>query len=483
MTNQAAKQQVLDWLADNTAPFTEMSETLWATPEIAWYEFKSSKVQADFLEEAGFKVTWDIAGMNTAFIAEWGQGGPVIGFIGEYDALPGLSQKNQATKEEVEEGGPGHGCGHNMLGTGAVASAVAIQRWLQESGTAGTVRYYGCPAEEGGGGKVYMARAGSYDDLDAAFNFHPASMNMAIKGSCVAINSMSFRFRGRSSHAGGSPHEGRSALDAVELMNVGVNFLREHVKDSVRIHYIITNGGQAANIVPDLAEVEYIVRAETFDYLQEVTERVRKVAEGATLMTETSVEEIFDAGYSNLLSNHTLADLQYEAMQLIGPIEFTDEEMAYADQINDAFPGSNSDYINSAIELFKPPSDVVAMLEQSSDKPLQTQNLPSIDERIIQKGATDVGDLSQVAPISMLVTTCFPTGSPGHSWANVATGGMSIGHKGMMHAAKTMAVAAVDLYTDAAKLAEVRAEFEKNSKPYECPMPDDMQPPRYEPKV
>ena len=483
MTNQGAKQQVLQWLTENTPHFTEMSETLWATPEVGWYEFKSSQIQADYLEEAGFKIAWDIAGMNTAFIAEWGQGQPVIGFIGEYDALPGLSQKNQATKEAVEESGPGHGCGHNMLGTGAVASAVAVQRWLRESGTPGTVRYYGCPAEENGGGKVFMARNGDFDDLDAAFNFHPAEINMPTKGGCVAIDSMTFRFHGRSSHAGGSPHEGRSALDAVELMNVGVNFLREHVKDSVRLHYVITNGGQAANIVPDLAEVDYMVRAETVDYLKEVVARVRKIAEGATLMTETTVEEIPYGGYSNLLSNHTLADLQYEAMELIGPIEYNEQEIAYAQQINDAFPRGNSDYIDNTIEYYKASSEYVAILDQYRDKPLIGGNFPALDAAIIMKGATDVGDLSQLVPVSLLWATCFTSGSPGHSWGNVATSGMSIGHKGMMHAAKTMAVAAVDLFTDPEQLRKVRAEFEKNAKPYSAPIPEDMVPPRYEPEA
>jgi len=482
MSNHAEKKFILDWLSEHTVRFTDMSDAIWNHPELAFREFKSARLQADFLAAEGFKINWDVAGMNTAFVAEWGEGKPVIGFIGEFDALPGLSQKCQPTKEPLVDGAPGHGCGHNMLGTGGLAAAVAVQKWLQKSGTPGTVRYYGCPAEEDGGGKVYMAREGLYDDLDAAFNFHPDSVNTALKGRCVAIYDLSFRFHGRTAHAAGAPHEGRSALDAVELMNVGVNFLREHVKESVRIHYVITDGGMAPNIVPDRAEVAYIIRAETASYLEEVTERVRNIAKGANLMTETTVEEIFKSGYSNLMNNHTLADLQYQAMELIGPIAFTEEEYAYAQTINDSFPGTNADYIDTFIETYKPSKEIETLLEGYKEKALVDGNIPSFDEQFVMKGATDVGDLSQITPISMLSTTCFPTGSPGHSWANVATGGMSIGHKGMMHAAKIMAVAAVDLYTTPELLRKAREEFEKKAAPYHCPIPTEIVPPRFEPE-
>jgi aminobenzoyl-glutamate utilization protein B len=442
------------------------------------------KLQADFLEAEGFTITWDIAGINTAFIAEWGKGKPIIGFIGEYDALPGLSQKNQPTPEPIVEGNPGQGCGHNLLGTGAVASALAVKRWLESSHTQGVVRYYGCPAEEKGSGKVFMARDGAFDDLDAAFNFHPAKLNTPCKGSCVGVNDRYYRFHGVTAHAGGSPHQGRSALDAVELMNVGVNYLREHVKDDVRIHYIITKGGEAPNIVPDLAETNYYIRAAQPDYLEEVTERVRKIAQGAALMTETTFEEIIEGGCSPMLSNSYLADLHYEAMQLIGPIEFTDEEMAYAQTINDNFPTTNSENIDWLIEDNNPSPESVERLDQYRDKPLVGENFPALDEGFIMTGSTDVGDLSLVAPVSMLQTACYATGSPGHSWGNVATGAMSIGHKGMMHAAKIMAVAALDLYADPKHLVEIRKEFDKatGGKKYQCPLPDNFKPPRYEPE-
>ena len=485
MESSKSAKEVINWLDQKQSQFTDMADQIWSTPELALKEFKSSHLQADFLENEGFSITWDVGGLNTAFVAEWGQGKPILGFIGEYDALPGLSQKVQPTKEPVEDGAPGHGCGHNLLGTGAVAPAVAVQKWLESNGLTGTVRYYGCPAEEKGSGKVYMARAGAFDDLDAALNFHPANINLVSKGTNVGVNAIYYRFFGRTAHAGGSPHEGRSALDAVELMNVGVNYLREHVKDDVRIHYIITDGGKAPNIVPEEAEVYYFIRAAKPDYLAEVVERVRKVAEGAAMMTETTVQIILDDGCSAVLNNHYLADLQFQAMQMVGPITFTQDEIDFAQAINDAFGGTNADYIDRAIELFKPTPDIKEILESHRDQPLVGVNFPAIDERIISTGSTDVGDLSQVVPVSMLRTACVPTGCPGHSWGNVAASGMSIGHKGMMHAAKIMAVAAVELYSNPDHLVKIREEFERETrgKPYISPIPKDKKPLQYEPET
>ncbi len=482
-TNESA-QELINWLDQNQSAFTEMADEIWRTPELAWKEFKSSRLQAEYLESEGFSITWNIGNLNTAFIAEWGEGKPILGFIGEYDALPGLSQKLQPTKEPIHEDGPGHGCGHNLLGTGALASAVAVQKWLMSTGKAGTVRYYGCPAEEKGSGKVFMARACVFDDLDAALNYHPANINTPSKGEAVGVNAIYFRFYGQTAHAGGSPHKGRSALDAVELMNVGVNYLREHVKDDVRMHYIITEGGKAPNIVPDEAEVYYFIRAAKPDYLAEVVERVHKVAEGAALMTETTFETHFEEGCSALLSNHYLADLQYQAMELIGPITFTQEEIDFAQKINDAFPGTNSDYIDDRIEYYKASPEIIAALDEYRDQPLVGRNFYALDEHIIATGSTDVGDLSQIVPVSLLRTTCFPTGVPGHSWGNVATSGMSIGHKGMMHAAKIMAITAVELYSDPNHLEKVQQEFkgQTGSKPYVSPIPADVKPPHYEPE-
>jgi len=471
------KQDVIHWLEENTGRFTRVSDEIWANPEVAWKEFNSSKLQADFLQAEGFQITWDIGGLNTAFMAEWGEGKPIIGFAGEYDALAGLSQKNQPTQEPLHEGDPGHGCGHNLLGTGCMAAAVAVRHWLDATGRKGTVRYYGCPAEERITGKTFMARAGAFDDLDAAFNFHPSRMNSPSKGSAVGVYDLTFRFSGTAAHAGGSPHKGRSALDAVELMNVGVNYLREHVTSKVRMHYVITHGGDLPNVVPTKAEVWYFLRAHERDELEQVANRVRKIAQGAALMTETTVEEVFNGACSSVLSNHYLADLQHEAMQVVGPIQFTEEEKAYAQEINEVYPEKDARDVFRDLRVPEEMKDRVAELV---GEPLLGENFPAWNEDNIQTGSTDVGDLSWITPVSMLGTACFATGAAGHSWGIVATGAMSIGHKGMMHAAKIMAVAAMDLYADPEHLAKARQEFEKTKDhPYETPLPDHVKPPRY----
>lgn len=476
-------QTMIHWLDQNQPQFIAIADQIWHSPELGWREFKASRLQAALLDKEGFSIHWEVGGLNTAFIAEWGQGRPILGFIGEYDALPGLSQKLQPDHEPLLDGAPGHGCGHNLLGTGAVASAVAVQKWLQSNGLPGTVRYYGCPAEEEGGGKVFMAQSGAFDDLDAALNFHPGKLNAPSKGISVGIQPIYYRFHGRTAHAGGSPHEGRSALDAVELMNIGVNYLREHVKSDVRMHYIITEGGMAPNIVPEMAEVYYYLRAAKPDTLASVIERVHKVAEGAALMTETSLETRYDVGYFPLLNNQHLADLQYEAMQSIGPILYTQEEIDFAQRVNDGFPGTNADHIENLIEHYQPPSKIKGILDGYRGLPLLGENFPPLDENVITTGSTDVGDLSQIAPVSMLHTTCFPTGCPGHSWGNVAAAGASIGHKGMMHAAKIMAVTATELVSNPAHLVKIRQEFETatRNKKYIPLIPENFKPPRYEP--
>jgi aminobenzoyl-glutamate utilization protein B len=484
MTSTNNVQEMITWLDQNQAQFIAIADEIWRNPELAWKEFTASRLQADLLENEGFAIRWDVGGIKTAFIAEWGQGKPTLGFIGEYDALPGLSQKLQPVQEPIKDGAPGHGCGHNLLGTGAVASTVAVKHWLQANGQSGTVRYYGCPAEEEGGGKVFMAQAGAFDDLDAAFNFHPSKVNMPSKGVAVGIQAIYYRFKGRTAHAGGAPHEGRSALDAVELMNIGVNYLREHVKTDVRMHYIITEGGKAPNIVPEMAEVYYYLRAAKLDTLASVIERVNKVASGAAMMTETSYEIRHEIGYFPLLSNHYLADLQYQAMQSLGPIQYTQAEIDFAQRVNDGFPGKNADHIDYLLEYYKPSREITATLEQYHDSPLVGENFPAIDEKVITTGSTDVGDLSQIVPVSMLGTACFPTGCPGHSWGNVAAAGMSIGHKGMMHAAKIMALAAVELFSNPNHLVEIRQEFERatrNTK-YIPAIPENLRPPRYDPE-
>lgn len=443
-----------------------MADLIWARPEIALEEEFASGLQADYLESKGFKVSWGAGGMPTAFIAEWGTGKPILGYLGEYDALGNLSQKLQPDPEPVEAGAPGQGCGHNLLGTGVLAACVATQAWMQANKVKGTLRYYGCPAEETLTGKVFMAREGVFDDLDAALNFHPGSINYASKGSMNGLNNLRFRFHGRTAHAGGAPHLGRSALDAVELMNVGANYLREHVEPQVRIHYVITNGGDAPNIVPGESEVWYFVRAQARAMVDEVTQRLRKIAEGAAMMTETTYEEKFITGCYNVLNNHYLADLHYENMQLLGPIRFTREEKAFAKQVNANFPTNG-----------KRSSRGLGKKYEGAD--LIGDNFYDIDIGRFMAGSSDVGDVSYITPLSMLWTATTSTDAAGHSWGVTACVGGSIGHKGMLHAAKTMAMVSADLLSDPKHLKAARKEFAAATKdtPYRTPLPEHVKTP------
>jgi aminobenzoyl-glutamate utilization protein B len=465
------KQDIIRWVDENQSPLIKIADDHWENPEIALKEFRAAKLEADYLEKQGFKITWGSGGMPTAFIAEWGSGRPILGFLGEYDALLNLSQKTVPVQDPVTPGGLGHGCGHNLLGVGALGAVAAVKIWLQDNKKTGTIRYYGCPAEEILAGKVYMARDGAFNDLDAAFNYHPSTNNSVSKGSAVALNNLKFRFHGRAAHAGGSPHLGRSALDAVELMNVGANYLREHVESSTRIHYVITHGGDLPNIVPPEAEVWYFVRAPERKYLDEVTDRIRKIAQGATLMTETTMEEIFHTGCYNVLSNHYLADLQFANMQDIGPIQFTPEEIEFARLLNEQYP---KEIIDDTVNYLNERLQKLGLPQLESLPPLLEQNYPSLDEGEAMTGSTDVGDVSWITPLSMVWTTCAASAAPSHNWGFTASCGTSIGHKGMLHAAKVMAASAIDLLDNPEHLPRIRAEFEKaiEGKPYITPLPD-----------
>ena len=468
--------ETADWVEANRSDFIEIAERLWEQPEIAWCEFEAAELQARYLEHLGFRVNRNAAGIPTAFVAEWGSGSPTVGFVGEYDALPGLSQSRNPYPDPLRPGSPGHGCGHNLLGTGCLAAAAAVRAWCQRHDVAATVRYYGCPAEERISGKTFMVRAGLFDDLDAAFNYHPDALNMPGTGTSVGVKDITFRFTGIAAHAGGAPDKGRSALDAVELMNVGVNYLREHVPEKVRIHYAITNGGDVPNIVPAEAEVWYFIRALERDVHESVTERVRKVAQGAALMTETSVEERINGACSSVRNNRCLAELHFEMMRTIGPIEYTDDELAFAAAVNSRYP---AEHANALFERLSVPADLDDAVQEARRLPLVGANFPSMDADVVGTGSTDVGDVSRVTPLCMLRTACFPAGAAGHSWGVVAASGSSIGHKGMLHAAKIMAAACSALLRDPAKLKEARREFDQASRddPYVCPLPDDLRPP------
>lgn len=468
--NVPKHMEIASWLDERQERFITISDTIWEYAEIALAETKSCALQAEDLEADGFRVTRNVGGLPTAFIAEWGNGGPVIGFLGEYDALPELSQKSQAEQEALVAGGAGHGCGHNLLGTASLAAASALKAWLQATGRQGTVRYYGCPAEETGAGKVFMARDGAFEGLDAVLTWHPGYHTTVMRGSTLAVDHIKFRFLGKTAHAAAAPDLGRSALDAVELTNIGVNFMREHVIDSARIHYVITNGGGQPNVVPAEAEVWYYIRAPRRDLLDPITERVRKIAEGAAMMTETRLEVHDFFGVHNYLPNQALADTAMQVLEALGPIEFDSAEREYAKRITDAFPGPSR---AGVLEAFGLPKDVI-------DHSLLDEPYQPTDQGKTLSGSTDVSEASWNAPTLQLWATCWPLGVPGHSWAITATGAMSIGHKGMLHAAKAMAIAAAEIVDDPDLLARARDEFQRatDGYTYRAPIPEGAEPPK-----
>lgn len=467
------KANVIKWIEDHRSEFITLSDEIWHVPEISFKEFQSSYLQAKFLEERGWKITWDIGGLNTAFIAEWGKGKPKLGFFGEFDALPGLSQAVSPDPSPIDGCDAGHGCGHNLMGVGCLAAAMATRAYLEATGKSATIRYYGCPAEEDGNGKVIMATAGVYKDLDAAFNFHPWSVNRPAKSTSVAVNDVKLTFHGRSSHAGGAPHLGRSALDAIELTHIGLNYLREHVTPNVRMHYSMLKGGDAPNIVPALAQDWMYLRAPTRQEVNEVTERVLKIARGAALMTETELEVDLTVGSTNINNNHYLADLHYENMRVIGPIEYDKEEMAFAAKIGENNPPVNT---KQFYENLRYPPEMEKEVAKKRGQPLLGLNFPAMDENDVMTGSTDVGDLSWMVPVTMMRIATWPVSVSGHTWGATAASGMSIGHKGLLHAAKVMALTAIDLIEEPAHLKKIRAEFNARVKatPYHLPEPHQI---------
>jgi len=463
-------ENVIEWLEERQGRFINIADTIWKNPELALAEYKACKLQADDLAADGFTITKNVGGLPTAFSAEWtsGEGGPIIGFLGEYNALPGLSQEQVDTQAPIVTNGPGHGCGHNLLGTTALAAAGVVKAWLQASGTAATVRYYGCPAEETCEGKVYMARDGAFDDLDIALTWHPNAVNTAWATSSLASSKLKYRFKGRTAHAAANPETGRSALDAVELMNVGVNFMREHMPDAARIHYVITNGGGAPNVVPDDCEVWSFVRAPERHQVDELIERVYNCARGAALMTETEVHINFIAGGYNYLPNKTLTCRIQDTLDELGPIAFDREEVTFAKTIAATYSEGLRASILAADGL---PASMI-------DDGLTGDVYPITGEGDVMPGSTDVSDVSWIAPTGQVLTTCFVLGAPGHSWANTATAGMSIGHKGMLHAAKAMALTAADLILDPTLLQQAKDEFAESTagRPFTSPIPPEVKP-------
>ena len=451
-------------------PFEALSDRVWGMPEIAYTEYRSVAEHTAMLKEQGFRVTENVAGIPTAVMGEAGEGGPVIAFLGEYDALPGLSQEaNIAEPRPVEGSGHGHGCGHNMLGSAALLAATALKDWLAETGRPGRVRYFGCPAEEGGAAKAFMVRAGAFDDVDVAITWHPASMTRVDEALSLANTRMDFHFTGRASHAAAAPHLGRSALDAVELMNVGVNYMREHMPSDARIHYaMLDSGGIAPNVVQASAKVRYAIRARDLAGMLELNERVKKVAEGAALMTETKVSISIMSAVSNMLGNTPLEEAMFQNIQRLGPVPFDDTDRAYAAQIQATL--SEADILNDYRRTGVAPRE---------NTPLCDFVIPRDARGVPMVGSTDVADVSWKVPTIQARVATHAIGTPGHSWQITAQGKAPAAHKGMVHAAKIMAGTAVDVMSDETLLARAKKDHQERTTrtPYICPIPAEVKPP------
>jgi len=460
------------WIDEQSQALIKISEDIWRFAEIGLHEDKSATALEEFLRKNGFSVEVGVSGMPTAFVAAWGKGKPEIGLLGEYDALPGISQKVSTVKEELEPGACGHGCGHNLLGVSSAAAAIALKEEMLRRRLTGTVKYFGCPAEENFSGKSFMARDGLFNGLDACLTWHPGPMSAVRGGSSLAINSMNVTFHGVSSHAGGSPHLGRSALDAAELMNVGANYLREHIIEKARIHYVTTNGGLQPNVVPAKATVWYYVRAPQRDQVEEIYDRVMKCATGAAIMTDTTYEVELLEGVYEVLPNRVLEDVLVEAMEVAGPPEFTEEDVKFAAKISETFPPGQVDAFMRDETL---PDEMKAKLQGKALNDVVLGRPPAPPE---MRGSTDVGDVSWCTPTSQFAMACSALGTPGHSWQYAAQTGMHIGHAGMIAAARTLVQAGLRLMTDVETVKKARAEFDKRTggKKYESPLPVDMKP-------
>lgn len=467
-------------LVAQTAPEAiDLAKQIWEFAELPYQETKSAKVLIDALEKEGFTIETGLAGIPTAFTATFvsGTGKPVMGLLGEYDALDGLSQKaGQVEKEAAVPGGAGHGCGHNLLGAGCYASAVALKKYLEEEKLDGTVIYFGCPAEEGAGSKQFIARAGYFDNVDFCYSWHPATLNeVSAKGS-VAIMGANFIFDGISSHAGGAPHLGRSALDAIELMNVGVNYLREHMIDAARIHYAYSDaGGTAPNVVQDHAVIKYEVRAPKVNQMQELFARVVNVAEGAALMTGTKMKYEVTMAFSDYVPNKTLAPVMDACLQEVGAPQWTDEDFDLAEQFLRTYNKSTRKNIRENLTEVYGEEDVDAALA----KPLD-QLVHPFDPRdtSYMSGSTDVGDVGYACPTVTLSTATACLGNVGHTWQETAFSCSTIGMKGMITAAEAMTLSFIRTMEQPELIEKAKAELrKKNGGKYVCPLPDYVEPP------
>jgi aminobenzoyl-glutamate utilization protein B len=430
---------VLQRLDGRSAAYAKVALQIWEWAELGFQETKSSALLQEQLRSAGFRMQVGVADMPTAFIAEWGRGTPVIGIFGEFDALPGLSQQARPDRAPVVDAGPGHGCGHHTFGVASAATAIAVKEWLEQTGTQGTIRYYGSPAEEGGGGKVYMIRDGFLKDVDTVIAWHPGDSNDASASSSMAMIMARFRFKGVSAHAAAAPERGRSALDGLEAMDYMVNMMREHVPQETRIHYAIFKGGQAPNVVPDDAEAEYVVRHPDMRVLEGIWDRVVQASKGAAMGTGTTAEHEVLSAYWNILPNETLARVQYRNLERVGGYRMSADEVAFAEALR--------------ATMVEPRLPIGS---QEGVQPFRVGGAAA---------STDMGDVSWVVPTVQMRAAIFVPGAAAHSWQATASGGTGIAMKGMMVAAKTMTLTAMDLFRDPSIIARAKAEFAQKTGP------------------
>lgn len=448
------RDEMLHKMDSRAQHFGDLSRRIWEFAEVGYKETKSSALLKSELRDAGFRIQENVADIPTAFTATWGQGKPVVAILGEYDALPGLSQEDVPEKKPRVAGAPGHGCGHNLFGVASAFAAIAVKEYLAEKKLPGTIRFFGTPAEEGGGGKIYMARAGAFEGSDVAITWHPGDRNGASLRSSLANISAKFRFYGKAAHAAAAPEMGRSALDAVMLMNMGVELMREHVPEATRIHYIITNGGSAPNVVPDFAEAYYYARHPDMPTLDGIWARIVKCADAGALGTETRMEMEFVNSVYNVLPNDALAALLDRNLRRVGGLSYTAEEQAFARALSKTFGRDNS-------------------LPPGSQEQVQAP------EEGYGSASSDVGDVSWILPTAQITTATFVPGTPGHSWQSTACAGSSIGRKGLLVAAKTLALTAMDLFTDPQQVEAARASFNKRraGHEYRSRVPAGQKPP------
>ncbi len=461
-------ESAISYIDEKRDELIMIADRVWDFAELALHETRSAECLASALRNEGFTVETEVADMSTAFVATWGSGEPVVGFLGEYDALSGLSQEAVPYRKERKPGAPGHGCGHNLLGAGSYGAAIGLKKAMEKESLKGTVKYFGCPAEENLSGKAFMARDGVFDGCDVCFDWHPDQINRPSVGTTLANNAANFTFHGKSAHAAGDPHLGRSALDAVQLMNMGVEFLREHMPDEARVHYVVTGGGGQPNVVPPEAKVWYLVRSVQRVEVDSLWERVVKCASGAAEMTETTFEvEMLKAIY-NVLPNEPMTELLFECFERVGPPEFGPEEREFAEQISETITDEQRRSAQQRRQLPAELHDRILCDEVLSEPPKEDE----------PRGSTDVGDVSWCCPVARLRVACGVIGTPGHSWQYAAQAGSGIGHAGMLTAAKVLAEAAYEVVTDEDLMRRIKDDFHRRTggEPFESALAPDQKP-------